>query len=132
MTPFDAKARAEKIFRDVCYGHSDTVLRGDAPECVRIIAAALAEARASADELFFLDVDCELGSGCRKDRTCSGASHWLTAVQIRTEARAEAFEEAADIAFEFDGGSIQPKYDWVSTKAGIGLFLRALAAKGEK
>lgn len=40
--PFEREA--EKILRDVWYGHADVVLRGDAPERVRIIAQALRKA----------------------------------------------------------------------------------------
>lgn len=46
--------RAEKIFRDICYGYSDTRLRGDAPECVKDITdqikQAESEARAATNE----------------------------------------------------------------------------------
>lgn len=48
---------------------------------------------AEADELFVLDVDCELDSGCRKDRTCSGASHWLTYSQIYKRGYQEGWDD---------------------------------------
>jgi hypothetical protein len=64
---------------------------------VQEIAQALTLARANADELFVLSVDCELGSGCRKDRTCSGASHWQSYEQIAQEAREEAIQESLKV-----------------------------------
>ena len=73
----------------LCDGH---VLR----YCAKHVDEALTLARANADELFVLSVDCELGSGCRKDRTCSGASHWQTAEQLRASGAAAMRERAAN------------------------------------
>jgi len=74
----------------LCDGH---VLR----YCAKHVDEALTLARANADELFVISVDCELGSGCRKDRTCSGASHWQTHEQIAQEEREEAIQESLKV-----------------------------------
>ena len=51
-------------------------------------------------------------------------------VEALSQAEAQGFErgieEAARIAFEFDGGTVRPRYDWISTKAGIRGTIRAL------
>lgn len=59
MTDKDQFEReAEKILRDVWYGHADVVLRGDAPERVTLIAQVL---RKTAEE--FGDTAWKLGHG---------------------------------------------------------------------
>lgn len=59
-------------------------------EFVDALRSEYARGRREVNELFILAVECELGSGCLHDRTCSGASHWQTAGEIRDRALEEA------------------------------------------
>ena len=82
----EQRARAEKILRDNWYGWADTVLRGDAPECVNRIAASIREAVEQASE------ELEDTACCHEDpeRNCS----------CKVKSRRESLEEAAKVLRE--------------------------------
>ena len=111
MTPED---RADSLIQSWCPG----LLTGDRAALeINIIkhlkqsdAEGYRRGRSEADELFVLDVECEYGSRCRKDRTCSGVSHWLTVKQLEERGYRIGVEEAADIATKatiWDGGVVR-------------------------
>ena len=98
-----AEERAKQIMESGITAH-DEMHTWETCRCkerlVETLILVAQEARRNADELFVLSVDCELGSGCPKNNTCSGASHWRTYQQIRNEASEEAAKENAELKVE--------------------------------